>query len=189
MRRRVLLAGLAVAWLPRVRAADDAAWSALRGGTAVLLLRHAATEPGIGDPPGFRIEDCATQRNLSAAGREQAQRLGQELAARGVRFDAVYSSRWCRCRDTARLAFPGLPVQSLPALDSFFDERERGPAQTAQLRAWLGRLPAGRNVSLVTHMVNIAALVGANLGMGDGAVLRRGSSGWELAGRIAFSAV
>lgn len=187
MRRRALLASLAAAWLPGVRAADDSAWSALQGGGAVLLLRHAATEPGIGDPPGFRIEDCATQRNLSAAGREQAQRLGRDLAARGVRFDAVYSSRWCRCRDTARLAFPGLPVQWLPALDSFFDERERGPAQTADLRAWLARLPAGRTVSLVTHMVNIAELAGAGVGMGEGIVLRRGGSGWERAGRLTFS--
>lgn len=187
MQRRALLLALGTAWFAPSRAAEDAAWAALRSGGAVLLMRHAITEPGIGDPPGFRIEDCATQRNLSAAGRDQAQRFGRELAARGVRFEAIYSSRWCRCRDTARLAFPGLPVQALPALDSFFDEPERGPAQTAELRAWLARLPAGRNVSLVTHMVNITALVGGSIAMGEAVVLQRRAGAWESAGRLAFS--
>jgi phosphohistidine phosphatase SixA len=187
VRRRALIAGLAAAWLAPLRASEDAAWAALRSGGAVLMMRHAATEPGIGDPPGFRIEDCATQRNLSAAGRVQAQRLGRDLAARGVRFDAVYSSRWCRCRDTARLAFPDLPVQWLAPLDSFFEDRSRGPAQTAQLRAWLARLPPGRNVTLVTHMVNVAALVGEGVAMGEAVVLGRRAAEWQLVGRLAFS--
>lgn len=187
MRRRVLLAGLAAAaWLPAARASQDAAWAALRAGGAVLLMRHAATEPGIGDPPGFRLGDCATQRNLSAAGRAQAQALGRELAARGLRFDAVVSSRWCRCLDTARLAFPGQPVQSLPALDSFFDEPQRGPAQTAALRDWLARLPAGQSAALVTHMVNIAALTGEDLAMGEVLVLQRRDGDWVPAGRLMF---
>ncbi|HMS81661.1 MAG TPA: histidine phosphatase family protein, partial [Burkholderiaceae bacterium] len=78
---------------------------ALRDGGCVLLLRHALTEPGVGDPPGFRIEACGTQRNLSAQGRAQAARLGASLRDAGVAIGPVRSSRWCRCLDTARLAF------------------------------------------------------------------------------------
>jgi phosphohistidine phosphatase SixA len=136
----------------------------------VVLLRHAATEPGIGDPPGYRLDDCASQRQLSAEGRAQATRLGSVLAAQGLRPARVLSSRWCRCLDTARLAFG--QASAWPALDSFFDAREREAAQTAALREALGLLAPGQVVAWVTHMVNIAALTGEVLAMGEALVLR-----------------
>jgi phosphohistidine phosphatase SixA len=49
-----------------------------------VLMRHAATDPGAGDPPGFRLDDCATQRNLSAAGREDARRVGNAFRAHRI---------------------------------------------------------------------------------------------------------
>ena len=143
---------------------------ALRQHGLVVMLRHAATEPGIGDPPGYRLDDCRSQRQLSAEGRTQAARLGQTLAAHGLRPARVLSSRWCRCLDTARLAFG--QVSAWPALDSFFDAREREPAQTAALRAALGQLAPGEVVAWVTHMVNIAALTGDGVAMGEALVLR-----------------
>lgn len=78
---------------------------ALRGltrGEHVLLLRHALA-PGTGDPPGFRIDNCSTQRNLDERGRAQARAIGAWLRSRGVTAMAVYSSQWCRCPETARL--------------------------------------------------------------------------------------
>jgi phosphohistidine phosphatase SixA len=171
--RRLLLLAAATAW-----ARTPAAQTPSQGGIA-LLIRHAATEPGVGDPPGMRLGACATQRNLSAAGRAQAERLGPWLAAAGHVPQAVRSSRWCRCLDTARLAFGR--VEPWDALDSFFDDRGREPAQTAALRQALAALPAGRVEAWVTHMVNIQALAGEAVAMGELLVVRAVRDG---AGRI-----
>lgn len=163
MRRRTLLsAGLLS---PLLAAADPLPAERLQRGGIALLLRHALTEPGIGDPSGFRLDDCRTQRNLSAAGRAQAQRIGAAL--RAVRIDELRASRWCRCLDTARLAFPGREVTPLDALNSFFEDRRDAPARTAALRSYISTLGT-RNALLVTHMVNIGALTGDSVAMGEG---------------------
>jgi phosphohistidine phosphatase SixA len=139
----------------------------------VLLMRHGLTEPGVGDPPGFVLGRCETQRNLSAPGRAQALTLGQSLAARGWRPRLIRSSRWCRCLDTARQVAAGLganvQVQSWPALDSLFGAQERERAQTAALRERLSALRGGSAlVELwVTHQVNIGALAGRSTAMGQ----------------------
>jgi hypothetical protein len=79
-------------------------WSSLREGTGyVVLLRHAQTTPGTGDPPGFKLEDCSTQRNLSEAGRTQARQIGQAIRDRKILIAQVFSSQYCRCLETARL--------------------------------------------------------------------------------------
>jgi broad specificity phosphatase PhoE len=161
MQRRAVLA--AAAWPFAVRAQPAA---------TVLLLRHAQTEPGIGDPPGFALGQCNTQRNLSDAGREQARKLGAALRMRGLTPQRVRSSRWCRCLDTARLAFGN--VEPWPALDSFFGDRDRVDAQTAELRRALAALPMGRVEAWVTHQVNISALTGSGAAMGEVLLLRAG---------------
>ena len=185
MKRRSLLPalGAAVALLPRAVHAQHDGWAQFARGGVAVLLRHAQTEPGIGDPPGFRLDDCATQRNLSAAGREQAQRIGVAFRARQVHVDEVRSSRWCRCLDTARLAFPRHDVQPLEALNSFFDDRSLAPAQTAALRRYVQQL-GRRNAVLVTHMVNIAALAGGGVAMGEAVLVRAASGGVETVGRL-----
>jgi len=124
----------------------------------VLLMRHAQTVAGTGDPPGYRIEDCSTQRNLSDEGRAQARALAALLQSADLTMDDVRSSRWCRCLETARLAFG--QVQGWPPLDSFFDARERGAAQLAQVRSALQALPAGRLTAWVTHQVVVTGLTG-----------------------------
>ncbi len=160
-------------------------WDALRQGGVVLLMRHAATEPGTGDPQNFRPGNCATQRNLSAAGRLQAQRVGALLAARGVRATAVFSSAWCRCIDTAALAFPDVPAVNLPALDSLFMDSRREHAQTAALREALGRIPRSGVTVWVTHQANARALTGESPGMGEILVLRpQGAGRFQMAGRL-----
>lgn len=167
-------------------AGNGIALDALRSGGA-LLLRHALTEPGIGDPPGFRLDDCSTQRNLSAGGRAQARAAGEALRARDVKMDAVYSSAWCRCIDTAKEMFPELQVEVLPALNSFFAGQGDRERQTAALRQWIAALDDGLRVALVTHQVNVLALTGDNLAMGEAVVVqpdRRG--GVRAAGRLAL---
>ncbi|HSA82178.1 MAG TPA: histidine phosphatase family protein [Geminicoccaceae bacterium] len=142
-----------------VPAAEQAAlFDALREGGAVALIRHALA-PGTGDPAGFRLDDCATQRNLSDAGREQARALGERLRAEGVARAAIYSSQWCRCLETARLLDLG-EVRELPALNSFFNDRSRADQQTDELRSFLRAAPPSDPLVLVTHQVNIRTLTG-----------------------------
>jgi 8-oxo-(d)GTP phosphatase len=149
--------------------ADEPLARLLEPGT-VLLLRHALA-PGTGDPAGFQLEDCATQRNLSDAGREQARALGDRLRAAGIGEARVYSSRWCRCLETARLLDLG-PVQPEPALDSFFQRRSEGPGRTVSALERLRTLPAGPPVVMVTHQVNISSLTGEYTGSGSGVLVR-----------------
>jgi phosphohistidine phosphatase SixA len=142
----------------------------------VLMLRHA-NAPGVGDPPGFRPGDCATQRNLDAAGRAQAARLGERLAKAGIARARVYSSQWCRCLETARLLNLG-PVDELPALNSFFGRTQDRDANLAALRAFLARLPAdGPPVVLVTHQFTIGAFTGQGIESGGGTVFELNGSG------------
>ncbi|MDO8299522.1 histidine phosphatase family protein [Lacisediminimonas sp.] len=158
-------------------AADEPAWAALAAGNQVVLMRHAATEPGIGDPAGFRKDDCRTQRNLSAAGRESARKIGQVLRDRRVVVSDVWSSRWCRCLDTARLAFGR--VQPMAMLDSMFNDPEGSDDEKLRaLRVALSaRTAGGGNRVLVTHEVNIRRLTGVSVGMGEMVVAGVGAGG------------
>jgi len=91
-RRRFLAGAAALVATPAFAADDDALWRRLRAGGLVILMRHASTEPGLGDPPGLRIGDCSTQRNLSKAGIEEARRAGERLRKEGVPIGRVYTS-------------------------------------------------------------------------------------------------
>jgi broad specificity phosphatase PhoE len=169
----------------RALAQKDAPWAHLRAGGVALLLRHAQTEPGLGDPPGFRIGDCSTQRNLSPQGRRQAERIGAALAAQeGVRIDRVLSSQWCRCLDTARLAFRQVTVEPDAALNSFFDDRSSEPRQTRELLAKIAAIRAPANVAFVTHHVNILALTGEAVGSGEAVLVRAPGGSAEVLGRL-----
>jgi broad specificity phosphatase PhoE len=187
-RRRALLRALPWLALGRTAAAgDEAAWRLLAAGGGAVLLRHARTVAGIGDPAGFRLDDCSTQRNLSDEGRAEARRIGTAFERRGIGVDAVLSSRWCRCLDTARLAFPRHDVRVLEALNSFFADHDARQARTGALRAWLAQQEASRRIVLVTHQVNIAALTGQPVGMGEAILVRLGGAGaGEVHGRLAF---
>jgi len=142
----------------------------------VTLLRHAQA-PGVGDPANFTLADCATQRNLSEAGRRQARRLGEALRAVGVRDADVRSSQWCRCVETARLLGVG-PVHATPYLNSFFAGRGDEGASTQALRAAvLQKLDSRRPTVFVTHQVNITALTGVNPAEGEVVFVRGTAAG------------
>jgi phosphohistidine phosphatase SixA len=143
---------------PALVSLDEAARRLTAGGF-VMMMRHAQTEAGVGDPPGYRLDDCASQRNLSAAGRAQARATGAGLRASGVRIARVRSSAWCRCRDTAELAFGRHEVW--PVLNSFFDRATAGPEQTRDLEIFAKTVQPPDNTMLVTHQVNISAAFGA----------------------------
>ena len=132
----------------------------------VLLIRHAATESGLGDPPGFVIGQCRTQRNLSEAGRQASRALGEWLRDQQFQADRVRSSQWCRCQDTARLAFGRF--EDWPALNITFAGQGDPLAQQQAMRERLLALPAGHTEVWVTHQVNMTGLTGAYPGMGEG---------------------
>lgn len=154
----------------------------LAAGGWVMLMRHAATEPGIGDPPNFRVGDCGTQRNLSDAGRDQARRAGVAMRAARIRIDEVRTSQWCRCRETAEQAFRA--AQDWPALNSFFADRSSGGNQTAEVLAYTASLAAGTNLMLVTHQVNITAMAGGFVAPGEVVAGRTRNGGFQGAFRF-----
>jgi phosphohistidine phosphatase SixA len=134
----------------------------------VLLMRHTLA-PGVGDPTGYTLEDCKTQRNLSAEGRQQAVAVGHWLRKQGVTTADVHSSAWCRCKDTAELLhFSGFKVA--PALASFFDEMHLAKARTQALEQFIAekaKTKGNKALILVTHHVNIHGFMGENIASGD----------------------
>ena len=182
--RAFAAAVLATATSGSVRADDG--WAALARPGAVAVMRHALA-PGTGDPADFTLGDCRTQRNLDARGRAQARAIGAAFRARGIAVDGVYTSRWCRCRETADLLDLG-PPEALPALDSFFRDRSTRDAQTRALRTFLAGRPADARLVLVTHSVNIRALTGRGVRSGEIVVLQRVGDGVEVRGGIRIPA-
>jgi phosphohistidine phosphatase SixA len=182
MRRRVLLALTGASLLLGRRAAADDLVTRLRDGGLVLLMRHARTEPGTGDPPGFRHDDCSTQRNLDAAGRAQARAIGERLRAERVPIGRVLTSRWCRCRETAELLGVG-PVERFAPLDSFFEDRARRDEQRAGMLGFIRSWDGPGNAVLVTHQVNMTAVAGVFPRSGEIVVLTAGAEP-RLLGRL-----
>lgn len=184
--RRHLLAVTLLAPLARAAHADDALLASLRTGGIVVALRHALA-PGTFDPAGLRLDDCSTQRNLSEEGRAQARRIGAWFAQRQLVPAAVRSSPWCRCVDTATLAFGR--AEPWAALGSPRGSPERTNANhLGQLRTALQAAATrpGRFEVWVTHMFVLSDLVGENTASGEGLVLQAlPQGGVKLLGRIA----
>lgn len=154
-------------------AADEAALlRELRGGAA-LLMRHTQTSAGVGDPPGWRLGQCESQRNLDASGVAHARRIGQWFAAHQLRVSAVRNSPWCRARDTATLAFGR--HDDWVALSNLFEDRSGAQAQAAAVRQYLQTLKPGELVVLVSHGVTVGHLVGVSLATGESVVVRAGA--------------
>jgi len=142
--------------------------SSLTDGQHVLLIRHADA-PGYGDPTGYQLDKCSTQRNLGERGKKQAELIGQWLKNQGIAEAKVFSSPWCRCIETAKLLKKGQVVIA-PALGSFFDdmsmEKERTRNLEALIQMQLNENPKSA-IILVTHHVNIQAFTGQVVNAGD----------------------
>jgi phosphohistidine phosphatase SixA len=141
--------------------AGDELWTLLKGGGQVVLMRHAVTTPGVGDPPGMRLDDCATQRNLTDEGRRHARQTGDTFRTRSVIVDRVLASPWCRCLETARLAFSN-PAESSEPLSNLFGRQENQSRQVKELQALVGKWHGRGNLVLVSHGSTILALTGVS---------------------------
>ncbi len=165
----IVLAAATVWPLAPSRAQDSAsaaaAWRALAGDGAVALVRHAKAPGPSPDPPGARLEDCATQRNLSPEGRAQAARLGALWREKRVKAGKVLSSPWCRCIDTARLMGLGEPAIDHALYNLLANPPDRG-AKIAQLQDMLRGWQGPGTLVLVTHGITMRAAVGIDPGEG-----------------------
>ena len=176
---------LVCVWAAPVAAfADETMWKLLKGGGQVVLMRHAVTTPGVGDPEGMVLAHCSTQRNLSDEGRAHARQVGEAFRARNVVVTQLYSSPWCRCLETARLAFRKDPEIST-ALSNLFGRADPDGRQVAQLRALASRKPATGNVVMVSHGSTVLALTGVSPATGEMVVLTpQGGGKVTVAGRL-----
>lgn len=176
-RRAVLGAGLAFATLRAWASQDLQAEALLREGGVVAAFRHALA-PGTFDPPGFRLGDCSTQRNLNDQGRAQARRTGAWFKERQLQPARVLSSPWCRCIDSATLAFAA--PQVWPALGSPRGTPETtGAEHLRELRQALVSVSErpGRFEAWFTHMFVLSDLAGGNTSSGEALILRADRSG------------
>lgn len=173
-RRQLLVFGLATS-LHRAHAAGQQAPALLAQGGVVVLLRHALA-PGTFDPPEFDLNNCSTQRLLSEEGRSQARRIGAWFSTHQLRPRQVRSSPWCRCMDTATLAFG--QAESWPALGSPYGRREADNTLAQQsLREALAAIPTGDFDVWVTHNFVIDALMGESVTQGQGLIVRHAPAG------------
>ena len=184
--RRDVLAIFTVALLlpaAPATAADEALWTLLKGGGQVVLLRHGATDMEQRDQAGAPLEDCARQRNLSDDGRDDSRLIGEAFRSRGIPVGRVLSSGYCRCRETAQLAFGR--VELWLALQQSLNDREVQAQRAAEIRALASEVPASGNLILVSHQYPIRVLTGIQIGEGEFLVLTpRGGGVFDIAGRI-----
>ena len=164
--------------------------SLLQMGGIALVLRHGQTEAGVGDPPQFALGECSTQRNLSDAGRQALREMAVRNTSVGIRFASVFTSQWCRTRETAQLLSQGLGqgvvVQDWVVLNSQFADNPKIADANAQIIQRLRTIPAQQNWLLVTHQVNIAALTGVYPASAEGVLLRIKRGQLEILGRVAL---
>jgi phosphohistidine phosphatase SixA len=164
--------------------ADGDLWTALTTPGTVILVRHSNAPGPAFDPPGTRMDDCSTQRNLDAGGRAQATRLGEALWARAIEVGAVLSSPSCRCVDTGRLAFGRVEVWE-PLSAAFNDPRLRR-RQVIEIQQRIAAYTDGPPLVLITHGHIVGDLTGiTNVRMGELVVLPRAPDGRHpVAGRL-----
>jgi phosphohistidine phosphatase SixA len=188
MSNRLLLAALALIFAlgapAYLRADEAAAWSALRAGGHVALMRHADAPGGVGDPPGFKLDDCTTQRNLSDRGRADAAAIGARLKTEGIAFEKVLASPWCRCVDTATLMEVG-PVETERTFSNVVVLSAQREALTQGARELLAAWKGLGTLLVVTHGANIRALTGISPVSGEIVVANTAADGpIQVVGRI-----
>jgi phosphohistidine phosphatase SixA len=183
---RLALAALAISLIAAPAAAGDGsadACTALVNGGHVALVRHGNAPPGYGgDPPGFKIDDCATQRNMDEKGRAQAKAVGEAFRQHAVRVDKILSSPWCRCLETARLMALG-PVEGTMAVAA----SDRSPDRLIALKQMVSGWRGPGTLVVVTHALTVQGLVGIMPGQAETVVLRPKPGqepGVEVVGRI-----
>ena len=144
--------------LKKTSFADENIVEILKKEDNIIFIRHAIA-PGNGDPPNFDISNCSTQRNLSKDGELQALKIGEFFKKNDIKFTKVLSSEWCRCKDTAKIAFGNYETKNF--LNSFYDERfsENKDKQISDFKKFIRNWNKTGNLVLVTHYVVISEIL------------------------------
>jgi phosphohistidine phosphatase SixA len=142
--------------------------NSLKDGNKIIFIRHAYA-PGNGDPINFELNDCTTQRNLNNEGIIQSKKIGQLFSKNKIQIDRVFSSEWCRCKDTAKYAFN--KYTTFNALNSFYDPRfqKYKNKQIKDLKNYILNWKSKKNLVLVTHYVVISEVL--NVGASSGEII------------------
>jgi len=164
--------------------ATEAGWALLRNGGHVVLLRHANIT-GTVESANFDIDKCATQRNLSDRGRQQARKIGALFAARAAPVERILSSRYCRCLETARIGFGKEPEQFAPLDPPPADDTARS-AQIAAIVDEVRDFSGADNLVMVTHLEDIQELTGISPREGEAVIVEADGERLRVLGRIAF---
>tara|TARA_B100000287_G_scaffold416441_1_gene451131 strand:+ start:443 stop:1000 length:558 start_codon:yes stop_codon:yes gene_type:complete len=140
----------------------------LEEGGKLIFIRHAYA-PGSGDPDNFNLNDCSTQRNLSKEGQRQAEYIGEFFRNNKVKIDQVLSSEWCRCKETAKIAFKNFSTNSF--LNSFYSSKfaKNKDKQVKALKEYIKKFKSDKNLVLVTHYVLISEIL--NYGPSSGEIV------------------
>ena len=140
----------------------------LEEGGKLIFIRHAYA-PGSGDPDNFNLNDCSTQRNLSKEGQRQAKYIGEFFKNNKVKIDKVLSSEWCRCKETAKIAFKNFSTNSF--LNSFYSSKfaKNKDKQVKALKEYIKKFKSDKNLVLVTHYVLISEIL--NYGPSSGEIV------------------
>ena len=138
----------------------------LKEGGKIIFIRHALA-PGNGDPENFDLNDCSTQRNLNQRGIEQSKFIGNIFNKNQIKIKSVYSSEWCRCKDTAQFAFK--TFETFNALNSFYDVKfaKNKTKQIKDLKKYILNWDSKKNLVLVTHFVVISETLGRGSASGE----------------------
>ena len=130
----------------------------LEDGGKLIFIRHAYA-PGGGDPNNFALNDCSTQRNLNKEGREQAKYIGEFFKKNKIKIDKVLSSEWCRCKETAKIAFKNFSTNSF--LNSFYSPKyeKNKEKQIEMLNDYIKKFKSNQNLIFVTHYVLISEVL------------------------------
>ena len=130
----------------------------LEDGGKLIFIRHAYA-PGNGDPNNFNLNDCSTQRNLNKEGREQAKYIGEFFKKNDIKIDKVLSSEWCRCKETAKIAFKNFTTNNF--LNSFYSSKyeKNKNKQIKALNDYIGKFESDKNLILITHYVLISEIL------------------------------
>ena len=148
--------------------ANDKVIESLKEGGKLIFIRHALA-PGNGDPENFELQNCSTQRNLNEIGIQQSKKIGLIFKKNEIKIDNIYSSEWCRCKDTAKYAFDDF--ETFDALNSFYDKRfaANEDKQIKDFYEFIDSIDSKNNIVFVTHYVVIGAIL--NIGTSSGEIV------------------
>ena len=140
----------------------------LEDGGKLIFIRHAYA-PGSGDPNNFNLNDCSTQRNLNSIGQKQARDIGEFFNENKIKIYKVLSSEWCRCKETAKIAFKNFTTNSF--LNSFYSSKfaKNKDKQVKALKEYIKKFKSDKNLVLVTHYVLISEIL--NYGPSSGEIV------------------